>query len=83
MATGRLFLNEHGADEASYSYASTTDFTSFKGPNQEIHLLVTAAAPSTAHNNAPLGSLAVDKTDYKLHIHTATATWTVVGAQTA
>ena len=83
MATGRLFLNEHGADEASYGFASTTDFTTLKGPNQEIQILVTAAAPSTAHNNATLGSLAVDKTDYKLHIMTAAATWTVVGAQTA
>jgi len=40
-----------------------------------------AGAPGTDYNDAPLDSLYTDTTNHKLYIHTATATWTVVGAQ--
>ena len=40
-----------------------------------------AGDPSTNYNDAPLDSLYIDTTNHKLYIHTATATWTVVGAQ--
>lgn len=43
-------------------------------------ILFGAGAP-TSLDDAPLGSLYVDLTNYKLYIHTATSTWTVVGAQ--
>lgn len=38
-------------------------------------------APSTNYDDAPLDSLYTDTTNHKLYIHTATSTWTVVGAQ--
>jgi hypothetical protein len=83
MATGRLYPQKDGVDESSYSYASTTDFVEFKGPNQYIQLLAGAAAPSTAHNNAPLGSIyiATGTGAVKVYVKTAASTWTVVGSQ--
>lgn len=83
MASGRLYPQKDSVDESTYSYASTTDFVAFKGPNQNIQLLAGAAAPSTAHNNAPLGSIyvATGAGAVKVYVKTAASTWTVVGAQ--
>ncbi len=47
----------------------------------KINLILGTGDPSTNYNNAPLGSLYIDLTAYKLYIMTAAATWTVVGAQ--
>jgi hypothetical protein len=47
----------------------------------ETYHIYGAGAPSTDFNDAPLGSMYTDTTNYKLYIMTAAATWTVVGAQ--
>lgn len=49
--------------------------------NAQLFKILLGAGAPTSLDDAPLGSLYVDTTNYKLYIHTATSTWTVVGAQ--
>lgn len=77
MATGRLTVQEHSVDMAAQSYVSTSDFVELKGPNQRIHIIAGVAAPSTAHANAPTGSLYVMTAGtVKLYVKTDATTWT-------
>jgi hypothetical protein len=76
MASGRLYPQEHGADQALWGYESTVDFLELRGPNQYIHILVGTGAPSTNNANAPLGSLYINSTLGTLYVKTAASTWT-------
>ncbi len=68
--------------DAGYAFPATTDWVRFSGPSGGGKLfLMTVGDPGSLHNNAPLGSVALDYTNYTLYIMTAAATWTVVGAQ--
>lgn len=78
---GILYPQQHEDNTTNYSFASGSDYALFKGPNLSFMIIRGAAAPSTAHNNAPLGSLYIDTAAYVLYIMTAAATWTKVGTQ--
>lgn len=78
MSVTRLFLQEHGADQESYGYTDTTDFTILKGANHEIHLLAYAGTPQTAHNAAPVSSLLFNKANGKIYTKADATTWELV-----
>ena len=79
---GLLYPQQHEDNSTNYSFATGTDYALWAGENiTGFMILRGAAAPSTAHNNAPLGSLYIDTAAYDLYVMTAAATWTVAGTQ--
>lgn len=73
-------------DEEKEKFTGTQDayyikYRSEDGLKTFWHIFA-AGAPSTDFNTAPLDSLYTDTTNHIIYIHTATATWTKIGAQT-
>lgn len=78
-------MQEHdpSRDSSHFNFPSTTDYVPLKGPNHEILFLMGSGAPSTDHNNAPQGSLYMDKTNNVLYLKDGTgANWASVDVTT-
>lgn len=82
MANGRLNIQtwEDSQKANKYTVATTADWTTLKGPNQSIDLIVDAADPnaSTNYDAAPIGSLYIWTTagSVDLYVKTNATTWT-------
>lgn len=83
---GQLAAGADAVEFSGYAYATGTVYYEFvgrddTGTKRSFHVITYAGTPQSSHNNAPLPSLFIDMTNYKLYIKTAASTWTVVGAQ--
>lgn len=72
---------------SGYNYPTTAWVLPFVAPPNSagtafsFHLIWSIAAPGSDFNNAPNGSLLIDRTNFKAYIKTADSTWTVIGSQ--
>lgn len=66
--------------DAGYSFPSTTDYVRMSGPNYAWLEMHGSGAPSTDHDNAPLGSRYLDYDSDDWYRHTATSTWTLLSS---
>lgn len=83
---GNVAASADAVEFNGYAYSTGSVYWEFvgrddTGTKRSFHFIVYSGTPQTAHNSAPLPSLFLDITNYKLYIKTAAATWTVVGAQ--
>jgi len=79
----RMVLKERLEEATAFATTGTAYIIKWESTDKakEFWHIFGAGDPSTNYNDAPLDSEYTDTTNHKKYIHTATATWTLIGAQ--